>query len=83
MSVSTIDAVLCCFQYVKAKFFIHCMPTDICIHIVDLAILYAVGDSTVTSLLPCSEVSVVVAASEVVCSIQAFEQWMCCAAYVV
>jgi len=32
-----------------------------CIDIVDLAILYALGDS----LLPCSEVSVVVAASQV------------------
>ncbi len=51
------------FQHVKAKLFIDCMPIDICIDIVDLAIvyLYALGDS----LLPCSEVSVVVAASEV------------------
>ena len=45
----------------KAKLFIDCMPADICIDIVDLAILYALGDI----LLHCSEVSVVVAASQV------------------
>ncbi len=45
----------------KTKLFIDCMPTGMCIDIVDLAILYALGDS----LLPCSEVSVVVAASQV------------------